>query len=235
MGVLVVDDDEEIRGTIVDLLEMEGYAVRAVEDGAQALAAVEAELPCAVLLDMRMPVLDGWGFAAALRMRGVRVPIAVMTAAVDARRWSDEIGGDAYLAKPFTLEAVLATVERFCEPESATAASPPRQREERDSRGSRPVEPPSTPAPPPQETVAAARALVHRLANELSLVAGYVELLAPHVGSDGVAMLAEAEQASHAAEQFAVRLARLLASSDQGDEDASPPPDGASNLRPDAR
>jgi two-component system chemotaxis response regulator CheY len=114
--VLVVDDDEVIRLTLAGLLELEGYAVRTAADGAEALTIVDRERPCLVLLDMRMPVLDGWGFAAALRGRGVRVPIAVMTAAHDARRWADEVAADACLAKPFDLDDVLATVGRFCRP-----------------------------------------------------------------------------------------------------------------------
>ncbi|HEY3109013.1 MAG TPA: response regulator [Chloroflexota bacterium] len=114
MKVLVVDDDEAIRSTVTQILEFEGYSVVAAADGAEALAAVEAELPCLVLLDMRMPILDGWGFAAALRKRGLKVPIAVMTAAQNAQRWCDEIGGDACLAKPFDLDDMVATVARFC-------------------------------------------------------------------------------------------------------------------------
>jgi CheY-like chemotaxis protein len=112
--VLVVDDDEAIRATLVGLLEFEGYAVRAATNGAEALAAIESELPCLVLLDMRMPVLDGWGFAAAVRERGLQVPLAVMTAARDAQRWCNEVNGDACLPKPFDLDEVVATVERFC-------------------------------------------------------------------------------------------------------------------------
>jgi CheY-like chemotaxis protein len=112
--VLVVDDEEAIRLTLVGVLELEGYVVRTAANGAEALAAVEAELPCAVLLDMRMPVLDGWGFAAALRDRGLHVPIAVMTAAQNAQLWCDEIGADVCLSKPFDLDAVVATVARFC-------------------------------------------------------------------------------------------------------------------------
>jgi DNA-binding response OmpR family regulator len=63
---------------------------------------------------MRMPVLDGWGFARELGARGMKVPIVVMTAAQDARRWADEIGADGYVAKPFDLTDLLAAVERWC-------------------------------------------------------------------------------------------------------------------------
>ena len=113
-AVLVVDDDESIRAMLVGILEFEGYAVRTAANGAEALTAIESDPPCLVLLDMRMPILDGWGFAAALRDRGLRVPVAVMTAARDAQRWCDEIGGDACLSKPFDVDEGVAMVDRFC-------------------------------------------------------------------------------------------------------------------------
>lgn len=111
--ILVVDDDPSIRATVSAILELEGYPVHSVEDGAQALEAVEQERPSLVLLDMRMPVLDGWGFARAIKERGLRLPILVMTAAQDARRWALEIGADGYLAKPFDLLDLLRAVERL--------------------------------------------------------------------------------------------------------------------------
>jgi CheY-like chemotaxis protein len=114
VAVLVVDDDGTIRETVVAILEDAGYAVSATADGAQALAAIDERRPCIVLLDMQMPVLDGWGVAAALRGRGIKVPIAAMTAAHDAQRWCDEIEADACLPKPFDLDHLLATVARFC-------------------------------------------------------------------------------------------------------------------------
>jgi len=60
-----------------------------------------------------MPVMDGWAVARALRGQGITVPIIVMTAAESARRWADEVGAEGYLAKPFGLDDLLATVERF--------------------------------------------------------------------------------------------------------------------------
>ena len=65
-----------------------------------------------VLLDMRMPVLDGWQFAKELKRRAIDVPVVVMTAAQNARHWAEEIGADAYLSKPFDLDDLLAAVAR---------------------------------------------------------------------------------------------------------------------------
>lgn len=66
-----------------------------------------------VLLDMRMPVLDGWGFARALWERKITLPIVAMTAARDSHRWAMEIGAADHLAKPFDLLDLLAVVERL--------------------------------------------------------------------------------------------------------------------------
>jgi CheY-like chemotaxis protein len=84
--ILVIDDDPAILSTVLDILEFEGYPVATAVNGAEGLRCVEQEPPALVLLDMRMPVLDGWGFARTLRERGIILPIVVMTAAQDARR-----------------------------------------------------------------------------------------------------------------------------------------------------
>ena len=110
--ILIVDDDPGIRATISEVLVEEGYTVATATNGAEGLAALTAALPAVVLLDMRMPVLDGWGFARALQERGVSLPIVVMTAAQDARRWSQEIGAAWVLAKPFDLDELVQAVER---------------------------------------------------------------------------------------------------------------------------
>jgi len=114
--VLVVDDEPAIRFVVAETLTFEGYPVKTARNGEEALKILEQERPELVLLDMRMPVLDGWGFARELKRRGVDVPIVVMTAAQNARGWSREIGATAYLAKPFDLVDLLDTVERLCPP-----------------------------------------------------------------------------------------------------------------------
>ena len=110
--ILVVEDDPERLSTVSSILEMEGYAVERASNGQEGLRVVERVRPSLVLLDMRMPVLDGWDFARILRERNIKLPILVMTAASDARRWANEIGAQGYLAKPFQLPDLLAAVER---------------------------------------------------------------------------------------------------------------------------
>jgi CheY-like chemotaxis protein len=111
--ILVVDDDPDILSTVSDILEFEGYPVERASNGAEGLRAVERTRPSLVLLDMRMPVLDGWGFARSLQDRGIKLPILVMTAASDAHRWAQEIGAAGYVAKPFELLDLLAAVARL--------------------------------------------------------------------------------------------------------------------------
>lgn len=112
--VLVVDDDPSILLVVAELLDDEGYVVGTAANGAEALGAVERLDPALVLLDMRMPVIDGWGFVRGLRARDKAVPpILVMTAAQDARRWAEEVGAAGYVAKPFDLDDLLSAVERL--------------------------------------------------------------------------------------------------------------------------
>src|SRR5688500_16800223 len=101
LRILVVDDESDIRATVSAMLEAEGYHVIQATNGAEALEVMEAGAPDLVLLDMRMPVLDGWGFASEMRRRGHSVPIVVMTAARDAARWATDITASAFVAKPF--------------------------------------------------------------------------------------------------------------------------------------
>ena len=111
--ILVVDDDDAIRQTVAEILEIEGYRVAAAANGQEALERVGEVKPSLVLLDMRMPIMDGWGFARELRQRGIKLPILVMTAAQNARSLAEEIGADGYVAKPFDLDDLLGKVERL--------------------------------------------------------------------------------------------------------------------------
>lgn len=113
-SVLVVDDDPSILRTVAEFLDLEGFPVQTAANGAEALDAVERQAPSIVLLDMRMPVLDGWGFARTLQERGRTLPMLVMTAAQDTKRWAEEIGAAGYVAKPFDLLDLLTAVEGLC-------------------------------------------------------------------------------------------------------------------------
>ncbi len=111
--VLVVDDDPNITAAVRDGLEFEGYRVTTASNGVEALRHVELDPPALILLDMRMPGMNGWEFAERYRATGVDAPVVVMTAAANARTWAEEIRADAVLPKPFTLDDLFATVGQW--------------------------------------------------------------------------------------------------------------------------
>src|ERR1051326_1742871 len=99
-GILVVDDEWEIRNLVSETLTSEGYLVLPATNGAEALAVMDGARVSLALLDMRMSVLDGWGFARELRERRSWLPVVVMSAAINAQQWADEIGAAGSLSKP---------------------------------------------------------------------------------------------------------------------------------------
>jgi CheY-like chemotaxis protein len=113
---LVVDDDEDILYSIDMALSDEGYEVLTASDGAEALTVVQQHLPRVILLDMRMPVMDGWQFARAYhRSPGPHAPIVVVTAAREAAARAAEIGAEGVLPKPFRIEELLQMVGRYAD------------------------------------------------------------------------------------------------------------------------
>ena len=111
--VLVVDDEEPIRLTVAEALEDEGYAVATAENGAEALVQVRATRPHGIVLDLMMPVLDGWGFLKACRADELCAGIPVVV--ISARRKlieavPTELRVDRILAKPFALEDLIEAV-----------------------------------------------------------------------------------------------------------------------------
>ena len=113
-GVLVVDDDQAIVEMVSEALALEEIPHRTAVDGRQALAAVEAERPAVILLDINMPVLDGIGFCRALDAGPGRdqSAIVVMTASTQVRRYREACGADDVLGKPFSLDDLYAVVGR---------------------------------------------------------------------------------------------------------------------------
>jgi CheY-like chemotaxis protein len=112
--LLIVDDDEAIRTLLRMALEDEGYSVIEASDGSEALDRIQRQSPQLILLDMRMPRMNGWAFAQAYRaLPGPHAPILVMTAAQDAAASARDIGAQDHLAKPFELDDVLRAVARL--------------------------------------------------------------------------------------------------------------------------
>jgi CheY-like chemotaxis protein len=111
--VLVVDDDEALRTMVGFVLETAGYGVRLAEDGLEALEQIRTGLPDLILLDMRMPRMDGWEFGRRVRAAyGRRIPVVVLTAAEHAEKRAKEIDADDFVAKPFDVDNLLRVVAR---------------------------------------------------------------------------------------------------------------------------
>ena len=117
--ILVVDDDPSLRMMIFAFLQDEGFSVQTAANGAEALKHIERQRPTLILLDMYMPVMDGWEFVRALRARGMDLPIVIVTAAHQARQQAQEIGAVAYVAKPVSLPLLLARLDAASRQQSA--------------------------------------------------------------------------------------------------------------------
>ena len=126
--ILVVDDEESIRRLVEVVLSEEGYEVLGAAHGVEALACLEVCEPALILLDMQMPVMDGWQFQRAHReraaLRGLDpAPVVVLTAATNADQRAAEVGAVGFLSKPFDLDVLIATVEQYASPSPLAEAA----------------------------------------------------------------------------------------------------------------
>ncbi len=111
-SVLIVEDDRNIAELLQLYLEKEGYAVTIANDGGQGLDKFRAIQPDLVLLDVMMPVMDGWAVCKAIRAES-QIPIIMLTAKgeTDDKVQGLKAGADDYVTKPFEMKEVLARVE----------------------------------------------------------------------------------------------------------------------------
>ena len=112
VSVLIVEDDRNIAELLQMYLEKEGYAVTVAGDGGQGLAKYRAIRPDLVLLDVMMPVMDGWSVCRAIRAEA-QTPIIMLTAKgeTDDKVTGLKSGADDYVTKPFEMKEVLARIE----------------------------------------------------------------------------------------------------------------------------
>lgn len=111
--ILVVDDEPAILELVGDVLRDNGYRVETASNGLEALGAVQSRRPALVLLDVRMPILDGAEFVHELRQRRIDVPILIMSAGPTADRWATMLGVEGSVAKPFRIADLVAAASRF--------------------------------------------------------------------------------------------------------------------------
>jgi len=111
--VLVVDDDDELADVLRQALRESGYAVATARHGAAALELIGQIRPELILLDLTMPIMDGWSFVTQYRRRATAVGrIVLLTGHPDVREISLSLGADAYLGKPFALAELLTTIQQ---------------------------------------------------------------------------------------------------------------------------
>ena len=113
--VLVVDDDPAIRGLVADALRDEGYSVDLAAHGREALEAIRARRPATIVLDLMMPIMDGFSFMEACHHEQLcdNVPIVVISAVHDALQRIHEVPVHACIAKPFDLDELIRTIVTF--------------------------------------------------------------------------------------------------------------------------
>lgn len=112
--VLVVDDQEAIRDTLQTALDDEGFTVECAANGQEALDILQRWQPCVILLDLMMPVMDGWAFRQEQQRSGSTVPVVLLSAAGGLDEHRASLGAAAVITKPFDLERVINTIESVC-------------------------------------------------------------------------------------------------------------------------
>jgi CheY-like chemotaxis protein len=114
----VVEDDDAIRYVVADALQDAGYAVAMAVDGMDALDQIDQHPPDAILLDLAMPTMDGWGFLEACRgdTRRADIPIGIMSAVPMLCKTADAWGVQVAIGKPFAVDHLVASVERLIDP-----------------------------------------------------------------------------------------------------------------------
>jgi CheY-like chemotaxis protein len=112
--ILVIEDDEGIRETLRLTLELEGFDVITAANGKLGLDALKEHKPCLILLDLMMPVMDGWAFADALEKDAdlASIPIVVVTAVAESAKNVKLARG--VIKKPVDMDVLLKIVGQYC-------------------------------------------------------------------------------------------------------------------------
>lgn len=113
--ILVVDDEPDMLGVIVQRLQANGYEVSTANHGQAALASLKKSTPDLIILDVLMPVMDGFTFYKEFKRdhAAAQIPVIVLTARNKMEDTFAAVGVDAFIAKPFDAQALLAKVEEL--------------------------------------------------------------------------------------------------------------------------
>src|SRR2546421_13107211 len=115
--ILIVEDDADVRESLTEILQEEGYRVASAANGREALDLLHsAGPPCLILLDLMMPVMSGWEFRERQRQDPAlaQIPVAIVTGVRNGSARLAAMGAVAYLQKPIDIGALLATVSHHC-------------------------------------------------------------------------------------------------------------------------
>jgi CheY-like chemotaxis protein len=115
--IFIVEDDADTRDMIGRFLELEGFAVEMAANGRQALDRLDAGArACVILLDLMMPVMDGWEFRRRQVSHSALATIPVIVFSAAGRDRMAQIDANDYLSKPVDLDELLERISRYCRP-----------------------------------------------------------------------------------------------------------------------
>jgi DNA-binding response OmpR family regulator len=115
--VLIVDDQPDIRETLAELLQGEGFRVLTASNGQEGLDLARCSPPSLVLLDLMMPIMNGWEFAGEMHRdpRLASIPLLILSGGGDLASAVLQLQARDYLEKPFNVERLLALTRLYCE------------------------------------------------------------------------------------------------------------------------
>ena len=155
--ILIVEDTEDTVELLRYNLQKEGYKTVTAQNGEEAITALQTHNPDLMLLDIMLPGLNGWEICTALRSRGIKIPIVMLTAmsTKDDQIKGLTIGADDYLPKPFSVKELMLRVKKLIEKEKTIKTLKTREKDGTESLGY----------------------LIHELKNSLQVIGGFSKLL----------------------------------------------------------
>jgi CheY-like chemotaxis protein len=115
--ILIVEDDPDILSSLAEAIREEGFEVETAANGYQALSRLEHQRADLILLDLMMPLMDGWKFLEIARRRfpALNAPVVLLSAVHNLTEEARRLGVSGFLAKPFDLEDVARVVHQLCD------------------------------------------------------------------------------------------------------------------------
>lgn len=114
--VLIIEDDKSIRDSLAQLLEFEGYNVTGAANGQEGLDCLQGLEPCMILLDLMMPIMDGWQFSSQVKAdpKLSRIPLVLISADGNIHQKAQQVQALGYLKKPINVDRLLGTIKQYC-------------------------------------------------------------------------------------------------------------------------